>query len=200
MGVRRLVLLDLKHSRRDWLLRSQLEALRQLDRQLGALVAYGEVTAKAVQIEALQSYSLSPGIRASLAALLAELNALAGWEALDRCCIGRAWAHHERAKLAAREAGSLALLTHSLAQQAVILIDSGEFHSAVDQLAHARNLAQRSAPALLRSWLAAAHGEGLADAGRQGDALRAFDTASCLLPIDPVDPELPFSVSRRSPS
>jgi tetratricopeptide (TPR) repeat protein len=45
---------------------------------------------------------------------------------------------------------------------------------------------------LLRAWLAAAHGEGLAAAGRRDDALRAFDAAGGLLPSDPVDPSLPF--------
>jgi tetratricopeptide (TPR) repeat protein len=174
------------------LLREQLDGLRRLDRQLGAIVAYEEVKTKAKQVAALQSHSLSPGIRTNLATLLAELNALAGWEALDQQAIGRAWDHHERAKLAAHEAGSPALLAHTLAQQAVILIDVGDSNAAVAQLAEARNLARQSAPTLLRSWLAAAHGEGLAAANRPGEALRAFDAAGTMLPGDSVDPELPF--------
>jgi tetratricopeptide (TPR) repeat protein len=174
------------------LFREQLDAIRRVDRQLGAVVAYDEVTTKAAQVSKLQLYSLSPSIRACLAALLAELSALAGWEALDQHVMDEAWDHHERAKHAAREAGSASLLAHSLAQQAVVLVDLGETRAAVEQLAEARNLARRSSPALLRSWLAAAHGEGLAVAGRRGDALRAFDAASALLPADPVDPELPF--------
>jgi tetratricopeptide (TPR) repeat protein len=173
------------------LLREQLDAIRRLDRQLGAIVAYDEVKTKTAQIDTLQSCSLSPDTRASLAALLAELSALAGWEALDRHAIGQSWDHHERAKLAAREADSPALLAHALAQQAVILIDVGDSHAAVEQLAGARRLARRAAPAL-RAWLAAAHGEGLAAAGDHRAALCAFDAAGALLPSDPVDPELPF--------
>lgn len=174
------------------LLRDQLDALRRLDRQLGAIVAYDEVKIKAAQVAALQSHSLSPDIRASLTTLLAELSALAGWEALDTHSLSQAWDHHERAKLAAGEAGSSALLAHSLAQQAIILADIGQPSAAVEQLAEARRLARRSAPALLRSWLAAAHGEGLAAAGQRGDALRAFDAAGALLPKDFMSPELPF--------
>lgn len=174
------------------LLREQLSVLRQLDRQLGAAVAYDEVNTKAAQIAALQAHSLTPGTRACLAMLLAELNALAGWEALDQYMIGQAWEHHEQAKLAAREASSTALLAHTLAQQAVVLLELGEFDAALDQIAHARYVARRSAPALLRSWLAAAYGEGLAAVGRRTEALQAFEAADALLPRDSFDPELPF--------
>ncbi|MGH3825243.1 MAG: tetratricopeptide repeat protein, partial [Pseudonocardiaceae bacterium] len=45
---------------------------------------------------------------------------------------------------------------------------------------------------LLRAWLTAAYGETLAAAGHADDARRAFDTASSLLPADPIDPALPF--------
>jgi tetratricopeptide (TPR) repeat protein len=174
------------------LLREQIDALRRLDRQLGALVAYDEVRTKERQVSTLQSHSLSPKIRAGLAALLVEVSALAGWEALDRHQLSSSWAHHEQAKIAAREASSSALLAHALAQQAVILIDNGDPHAAVAQIAEARTLVRRSAPPLLRAWLAAAHGESLAAAGRRSDALRAFDEADALLPPDPIDPELPF--------
>lgn len=174
------------------LLREQLDALRRLDRQMGGIVAYEEVRAKAEQVLRLQAHSLSPETRVSLATVLAELCALAGWEALDRHAIGSAWEHHEQSKRAAREANSPALLAHATAQQALILLDLGETGPAVEQLGEARAVVKRTAPALLRSWLAAALGEGLAAAGRRDDALRAFDAAGRLLPSDPVDPELPF--------
>jgi hypothetical protein len=45
---------------------------------------------------------------------------------------------------------------------------------------------------VLRTWLAAAHGEGLAAAGHRDDALRAFDQADTLMPADPADPNFPF--------
>lgn len=62
----------------------------------------------------------------------------------------------------------------------------------MEQLAEARVIAQNATPPLLRAWLAAAHGEGLAAAGQRDDALWAFDTAGGLLPTDPADPSLPF--------
>jgi tetratricopeptide (TPR) repeat protein len=62
----------------------------------------------------------------------------------------------------------------------------------VDQLAHARGIANGAATPLLTAWLAAAHGETLAAAGCADDARRAFDTASSLLPANPIDPALPF--------
>lgn len=176
------------------LLRQQLNALRRLDRQMGAVVAYDEVKAKAAQVERLQTYSLTPSIRTNLAAVLAELCALAGWEALDCYAIREAWEHHERAKQAAREADSPALLAHSTAQQAFILTDVGEVRSAVEQLGEARSMVKRTAPALLQSWLAAAHGEGLAAADERERALHAFDVASGLLPSDPNDTALQFLV------
>lgn len=174
------------------LLREQLDSLRRFDRQMGSLVAYGEVREKVEQVSQLHAYSLTPTVRAALAALLSELGALAGWEALDRYEIGRAWEHHESAKQAARDAPVLGVLAHAVAQQAFVLSELGEVSAAVEQLAGARTLVKRTAPRLLRAWLAAAHGEGLAAAGRRDEALRAFDTAGTLLPADPVDPALPF--------
>jgi tetratricopeptide (TPR) repeat protein len=174
------------------LLRQQLGALRRLDRQMGAVVAYGEVKAKIDQVELLQSHSLAPSIRAPLAVVLSELYALAGWEALDRYAVREAWAHHERAKLAAREAESPTRLAHATAQQAFVLAEIGEIGSAVEQLDQARALVRRSGPALLRAWLAAAYGEGLAASNRRDAALRAFDTSERLRPTDPVDPTMPF--------
>jgi hypothetical protein len=103
------------------LCRGQLTALRRLDRQMGAIVAYGEVREKVEQVRQLHSYSVRPGVRAELARFLSELGVLAGWEALDRYEIGAAWEHHELAKQAAHEAGSSGLLAHTIAQQAFVL-------------------------------------------------------------------------------
>lgn len=174
------------------LLREQLDSLRRLDRQMGAIVAYGEVREKADQVRQLHTHSLSPSVRAALGGVLSELGALAGWEALDRYEIGRSWEHHESAKQAARDADAPGLLAHAVAQQAFVLSELGETRAAVDQLAEARTLAKRATPRLLRAWLAAAHGEGLAVAGQRDEALRAFDAARALLPADPVDPTLPY--------
>lgn len=96
------------------------------------------------------------------------------------------------AKSAAREAESPALIAHAFAEQSFVLIDIGEVDHALDQLAHAREVAEGAAPPLLRAWLAAAHGEGLSASGQRDSALRTFDTADTLILADPVDAELPF--------
>lgn len=174
------------------LFRQQVENARHVDRQFGGITVLDELRSQMAQIERLLDYSTMHGQREALASVMTEAAALAGWEALDRNAIRQAWDHHERAKAGAREAGSPQLLAHALAQQAFILIDIGEVNAAVEQLHQARVLAAHSAPALLRTWLAAAHGEGLAAAGHRDHALRAFDEADALLPNDPVNPELPF--------
>ncbi|TDP97939.1 hypothetical protein [Labedaea rhizosphaerae] len=174
------------------LLRQQLDALRRLDRQMGAIVAYDEVCAKINQIHQLHTHSLTPNVRIALATLLAELNALAGWEALDRYQLTDAWEHHERAKQAANEAESPNLYAHAMAQQASILTDLAEPNAAIDQLAAARSMVKRTAPAVLRAWLAAAHGEGLANTNNRDAALRSFDRAEHLRPADPTNVTLPF--------
>lgn len=174
------------------LFRQQLEQARRIDAQFGGVTVLDQLRSNIRQIENLLGYSTLRGQREPLAVVLTEASALAGWEALDRNAIRQAWDHHERAKAAAREAGSSLLLAHATAQQAFILIDLGEVDQAVEQLTQARAVAHGTAPDLLRSWLAAAHGEGLAAAGHRDEALRAFDAAAGQLPNDPVDPSLPF--------
>lgn len=174
------------------LFRQQVEQARHVDRQFGGVTVLDQLRSNIHQIENLLGYSTLRGQREALAVVLTEASALAGWEALDRNAIRQAWDHHERAKTAAREANSPLLLAHATAQQAFILIDLGQLDQAVEQLAEARNIAHNGAPDLLNAWLAAAHGEGLAAAGRRDDALRAFDAAGGLLPNDPADPSLPF--------
>jgi transcriptional regulator with XRE-family HTH domain len=174
------------------LFRQQVENARHVDRRFGGITVLDELRSQMNQIERLLDYSTMRGQREALAGVLTEAAALAGWEALDRNAIRQSWEHHERAKDGARAASSPLLLAHSLAQQAFILIDIGEVGEAVGQLGEARALAENTAPALLRSWLAAAHGEGLAADGQRDEALRAFDVADKLLPTDPMNADLPF--------
>jgi tetratricopeptide (TPR) repeat protein len=169
----------------------QVDEARRIDRRYGGVTQLDGLRSLITQIEDLLRYAVGPH-RAGLAGVLTEASALAGWEALDRNAIRSAWDHHETAKTAAREAGSPLLLAHSMAQQAFILIDLGQTDLAVEQLAQARSLAEQAAPNLLRAWLAAAHGEGLAAAGERDDALRAFDQAGALLTSDAIEPALPF--------
>ncbi|MEV6904208.1 tetratricopeptide repeat protein [Amycolatopsis sp. NPDC051372] len=172
--------------------RRQVDQARHVDRRLGGVPLLDQLRSNIDQLQRLLGFSTLRGQRHALAVVLTEASALAGWEALDRNAIRQAWEHHETAKSAAREAESPILLAHSTAQQAFILIDLGEVEMSVGQLSEARTLAEQAAPPLLRSWMAAAHGEGLAAAGRRDEALRAFDAAGTLLPTDPIDPALPF--------
>jgi tetratricopeptide (TPR) repeat protein len=171
--------------------RNQVDQARHVDRRFGAITLLDQLRAQIDQVLQLLSYRAGPQ-RPALAGVLVEASTLAGWQALDRAALGQAWTHYERAKAAAREAESPALLAHATAEQAFVLIDLDETTAAVDQLAHARTIAHCTATPLLRAWLAAAHGETLAAAGHADDARRAFDVASSLLPNDPVDPALPF--------
>jgi tetratricopeptide (TPR) repeat protein len=174
------------------LFRRQVDDARHVDRRFGGITLLDQLRSSIKQVEDLLGYGAARGLREPLAGVLTEASTLAGWEALDRNAIGQAWAHYERAKGAAREAGSIALLAHATAEQAFVLVDLGETAQAVEQFAEARTLAKHVAPPLLRAWLAAAHGEGRAAASQRADALRAFDAAGALLPSDPVDPALPF--------
>jgi tetratricopeptide (TPR) repeat protein len=171
--------------------RHQVDHARCVDRRFGALTQLEVLRTQIDQVHQLLIYRAGPQ-RPALAWALTEASTLAGWQALDRAAPGQAWNHYERAKTAAREANSPGLLAHATAEQAFVLLDLDETTAAVDQLAHARTLANDTATPLLNVWLAAAHGETLAAAGHADDARRAFDTASKLLPADPLDPALPF--------
>ncbi len=171
--------------------RHQVDHARHIDRRFGALTQLDQLRTQIDQVQQFLTYRVGPQ-RPALAGVLVEASTLAGWQALDRAAVGQAWTHYERAKAAAREAESVALLAHATAEQAFVLIDLDETTAAVDQLAHARSIANCTATPLLRAWLAAAHGETLAAAGHADDARRAFDTASDLLPADPIDSTLPF--------
>jgi tetratricopeptide (TPR) repeat protein len=171
--------------------RHQVDHARHIDRRFGALTPLDPLRTQIDQVQQLLTYRAGPQ-RPALAGVLVEASTLAGWQALDRAAPGQAWTHYERAKAAAREANSPALLAHATAEQAFVLIDLDETTAALDQLTHARILATGTATPLLQAWLAAAHGETLAAAGHADDARRAFDTANALLPADPIDPALPF--------
>ncbi|MGO1049300.1 hypothetical protein [Crossiella sp. CA198] len=163
------------------LFEEQLNAVRRLDRQLGAIVAHDEVRVKARQVGWLRSYSTSPGVRAKLAGLLSELHTLAGWQALDIGNISDSWRHYEDAKAAAAESEKAPFVVHAMAEQSFVLLDIDRPGEAVDLLVNARSRARRTSSSLLRAWLAAAHGEALAADGRRSESLRAFDESAELL-------------------
>ncbi|MGH3825550.1 MAG: hypothetical protein ACRDQX_00010 [Pseudonocardiaceae bacterium] len=169
------------------LLHQQLDAIRQLDRQLGAIVVHDELNAKIRQVHQLTAHSLAPGTREPLAALLSEMHTLAGWQVLDLGDLPNSWQHYERSRSAAAQSNSIPHETHATAEQAFVLIDTNATRDAIDLLDGARRRADTAASPILRAWLAAAHGEALAAHGDPDASLRAFDHAADLLPNDPAD-------------
>jgi tetratricopeptide (TPR) repeat protein len=173
------------------LLHQQLDDIRRLDRQLGAIVVRDELKAKIRQVERLATHSLAPGAREPLAALLSEMYTLAGWQALDFGDIADSWQNYEQSRAAAAQSDSVAYESHAAAEQAFVLIDAAATRDAVDLLDNARCRADTIAPQILRAWLAAAHGEALAAHGDRTASLHAFDQAAELVPDDPDD-ERPY--------
>jgi hypothetical protein len=175
------------------LLHQQLDVLRRLDRQLGAVVVHDELNAKIRQVQRLTAHSLAPGTREQLAALLSEIHTFAGWQALDLGDVTKSWQHHEHARSAAAQSDSIPHESHAVGEQAFVLIDAGATRDTVDLLDGARRHADTAAPRVLRAWLAAVHGEALAVHGDRTASLCAFDRAADLLPSDPTD-EHPYCV------
>jgi hypothetical protein len=173
------------------LLHQQLDGIRRLDRKLGALAVRDELKIKIRQVERLTAYSLAPGTREPLAALLSEMHTLAGWQALDLGDINDSWQHYEQSRSTAAQSDSIPHQSHAAAEQAFVLIDAGETSAAVDLIDSAHRHAKSVAPRILRAWLAAAHGEALAAHADRTASLHAFDQAAKLLPDDPTD-ERPY--------
>ena len=169
----------------------QVGGIRALDRQLGAPAVLEQLRALMATTTGLLAYSLQPGIREPLAAVLADAGALAGWQALDVGSLAEAWQHFETAKAAAREARSDALLAHAMGEQSFALLDAGDTAGAAQLTAEARSLAQ-AGPPLLAAWLHAAEAETHAAAGNDNECRRALDAAAAALPADTTDPDLPF--------
>ncbi|WP_158893704.1 hypothetical protein [Amycolatopsis anabasis] len=174
------------------LLHDQLNATRRIDRQLGAIVAHEEVTTKIKQVTRLMGHSLTPANREALAALLAELHTLAGWQALDLGNVAQSWEQYEHGKTAAKEPTNPAFGAHTAAGHAFVLIDLGDTAAAVELLATTRKRVDRKVDRLLRAWLAAAHGETLAADGQRSASLRTFDQAAVLLPDETSNVDGPY--------
>jgi hypothetical protein len=165
------------------LLASQVENTRRLDRRFGAATLLSALRLHADHVEHLLMHATEPAIRRALAVILTDAHTLAGWQSLDRGEIVNAWRHYSKACVAAQITESTALHAHALAEQAVVLADIGRPADSATMSEHARSLGQPGS-ALLRAWLAAAHGEALAAAGHHTDSLRAFDRAAEVLPSD----------------
>ncbi|GAA2787584.1 helix-turn-helix domain-containing protein [Crossiella cryophila] len=173
------------------LFRQEVDSVRHADRRFGSAVRLDRLRGHITEVEDLLRHTLLRRDRAPLAGVLVEASTLAGWTSLDIGSLNQAWTHYERAKSAALESGSAALLAHATAEQAYVLIDAGNTEDAITLFGEARSISEH-APRLLRTWLAAAEGEGHAIAGHRDEALRAFDEAGALLPPEVDHPELPF--------
>jgi hypothetical protein len=173
-------------------LQDQLAGIRRIDRQLGAVATRAEVRTKIDQVETLLTHSISAGSREPLAALLSELYCLAGWQALDIGKPAESWLRYERASMAARESTIQPYMAVAAAGRAIVLVDVQETVYADDLLRTARDAVNRKCSRLVRSWLAATHGEVLAAGGMRDDCLRAFDAAAALLPVDTADDRGPY--------
>ncbi|MCP3804957.1 tetratricopeptide repeat protein [Allokutzneria sp. A3M-2-11 16] len=187
----RLIIAKRVDARTITLFRQEVDSVRHADRRFGSAVRLDRLRGHITEVEDLLRHTLLRRDRAPLAAVLVEASTLAGWTSLDIGSLNQAWTHYERAKSAALESGSAALLAHATAEQAYVLIDAGNIDDALALFAEARSISEH-APRLLRTWLAAAEGEAHAIAGHRDGALRAFDEADALLPTEVTHPELPF--------
>jgi hypothetical protein len=175
------------------LLQAQTDGIRLLDARQGAQLIRAQMTAHIAHIEELNRHAVQPGVPGMLAKVLADTSALAGWQALDVGTERESWEHFERAKAAAREAEDPSLLAFATAEQAYVLLDLGDAERAAELVGYARQQAGTAVPALMRTWLAAAHAEMSTATGNADAARLALDEASGLLPTEPDD-ALPYLV------
>ncbi|WP_330272130.1 hypothetical protein OG205_34745 [Lentzea sp. NBC_00516] len=176
------------------LLRQKLDITRVIDRRLGASALLGELRAQIAQMERALRDVLSQPIRSSLAEVLVDASALAGWQSLDQGEVSDSWDHYSVARMAAREARSCELEAYACAGQAVVLHDIGETCAAVELTDYARTIARGRVPRLLYSWLTAGHGEACAANGDHPASMRAFDEALRSMPSHTDSPEVPYLV------
>ncbi len=133
------------------LLRDQTERIRLLDRRLGAPGVLEQLRGHISVIERLLDHSVLARDRAPLAAALADAATLAGWQALDVGGTAQAWQHYAKARAAAQEAGSPALLAHAMGEQSYALLDLGKPEEATALVQDARSV--RRLPGTLVAWL-----------------------------------------------
>jgi tetratricopeptide (TPR) repeat protein len=173
-------------------LQSETDAIRLLDRRMGAPAVAGKLEAHIGHLEASLCYSLRPGNRQQLASVLADASALAGWQAIDMGRLPQAWEHFERATRAAREAGDTCLLAFSAGEQAYVLLD---LHRPADALAMVQTAYEEThaaVPHQIRGWLCAAEAEMAAAAGQEAACRRALDFAAREVGYGPSGGDLPY--------
>jgi tetratricopeptide (TPR) repeat protein len=176
------------------LLRQKLDITRVIDRRLGASALLGELQHQIEQMEQALGNVLNQQIRSSLAEVVVDASALAGWQSLDQGLVTNAWNHYNRARSAAREADSRALEAYACAGQAVVLLDVGDTRAATELTEHARTLAKGRVPRLLQAWLTAGYGEACAAQGDRRASMLAFDEALNSMPSQHEYDQTPYLV------
>lgn len=176
------------------LLRQKLDITRVIDRRLGASALLGELRAQIEQMEQAKRHVLNQSVRSSLAEVIVDASALAGWQSLDQGFVSESWDHYDTSQTAAREARSPALEAYACAGQAVVLLDIGEVAAAIELTEYARAIAKGKVPSLLLSWLTAGYGEACAANREHQKCMRAFDEALRIMPADIDNSETPYLV------
>jgi tetratricopeptide (TPR) repeat protein len=173
-------------------LQGETDTIRLLDRRLGAPAVAGKLEAHISQVETGLYYSLLPGNRERLAAVLADASALAGWQAIDMGRLPRAWEHFERATAAAREAGDTCLLAFAGGEQAYVLLDLHRPKDALTMVRATYDETRTAVPHQIRGWLRAAEAEMAAAAGLETTCRKALDYAADELGHGPSGADLPY--------
>jgi tetratricopeptide (TPR) repeat protein len=173
--------------------RQRLDLARLLDRRLGARHLLVELAEQIKQMQKLLGYSVKVEVRQSLAAVVVDACALAGWQSLDRADPARAWDYYTQGLAAAAESESPALRSYAMAAQSVVLLDLGETQAALAMTEHAWQVANGRVPPIVAAWLSGAYGESCAANKLRDASLRAFDDAEELL-SEATAEEAPFLV------
>lgn len=178
----------------------QTDALRAADCHLGVAPLLDQMATHLSTLENALSHAIVPSVRRPLAAVLADAAAIAAWQALDIGAINRAWSYHEKARAAALEAQDVVLLTHAMAQQAMVLLEVGDVASARELAQVALDEAGTKVPERFRAWLHAAEAEVCSAADDPSACRRGFDVAQELVPAgdEAVEPGMPFIILNSS--
>jgi tetratricopeptide (TPR) repeat protein len=173
-------------------LQGETDAIRLLDRRLGAPAVAGKLEAHISHLQTSLRYSLRPGNRERLASILADASALAGWQAIDMGRLPRAWDHFERATRAAREADDSSLLAFSAGEQAYVMLDLRRPEDALAIVQAAYEETHEAVPHQIRCWLHAAEAEMAAFARHEDACRRALDLAAQEISHGPSGADLPY--------
>ncbi len=171
---------------------NETDAIRLQDRRLGAPAITDKLQAHIEHVDTCLHYSMRPGQRDALAAVLSDASSLAGWQAIDMGRLADAWKHYERSISAACEAGNPSLIAYAAGEQAYVLAELGYHQDALAMIRAANDQARTTVPHQIKAWLCAAEGEMAAAAGEETACRHALDQAAREIEHGPSNEELPF--------